>query len=157
MSIKSDTRLLYIEDEQVNRMVVSDYLEQAGFVVECAEDGMQGLALLRSKPYDLLLLDMGLPDINGAQVAKELRESADWATPSTIPVLVLTAFGPNDVRHMRADALANDDTPAKSTDSTLYGAVMVKPLDLSELLQSIEAHLVISDAPAPQPDGEAEK
>lgn len=158
-------RLLYIEDEPVNRMVVSRYLAREGYVVECAEDGMQGLALLAANTYDLLLLDMGLPGMSGAQVARHLRDSTDWVTPADIPVLVLTAFGPDDVRRIRAEALPEafpealpEDSTTQATDRALFSGVAEKPLDLPALVQRIEALLHAGHAghnAASPPNGEA--
>lgn len=78
-------RLLMIEDEARIRDFVVPYLQKAGFQVDEADNGQQGLEMARSGKYSLILLDLMLPGMDGRTVCQQLRRT------STVPVLMLTA------------------------------------------------------------------
>lgn len=77
--------VLVVEDERDIRDLLRRYLERAGFTVLSTASGAEALALLKREAADLLLLDLGLPDIEGAEILAELRRSA------RTPVVILTA------------------------------------------------------------------
>ncbi len=81
-------RILIIDDEEVIRESLETLLELEGFDVSSAVDGGEGLAALARRSYDLVLLDLMLPDRSGIEVLEEIRET-DTATP----VVMLTAYG----------------------------------------------------------------
>ena len=64
--------LLVIDDNRVNRLLLVRGLEQDGHVVASAENGRQGMEMLRAKPYDLVLLDIEMPELDGFQVLEQL-------------------------------------------------------------------------------------
>lgn len=80
-----DTRILVVDDEEKIRRVVVKYLESEGFKVDEAIDGSHAMELIDSNEYDLVLLDVMMPDINGWSVCQEIRESSDTR------VIMLTA------------------------------------------------------------------
>jgi DNA-binding response OmpR family regulator len=82
------TRVLVVDDDRDIRDLVTFKLEQAGYEVRQAEDGLQGLEAVRSWAPDLVVLDVMMPGLSGVDVTRELR--ADPATAST-PVILLTA------------------------------------------------------------------
>jgi DNA-binding response OmpR family regulator len=84
-------RILMIEDDVRLAGMVSDYLRQSGLAVDHAEDGAAGIAALRRGPYDLVLLDLMLPDGDGLDVFRRIR--ALPAPASATPVIMLTAKG----------------------------------------------------------------
>jgi two-component system alkaline phosphatase synthesis response regulator PhoP len=86
------TKILIVEDEAAIQELVRFNLEKEGYIVSCASDGEQGLALVRSKKPDLIILDLMLPVLDGYEFCKILR--ADKET-SSIPVIILSAR--NDV------------------------------------------------------------
>src|SRR5580704_14126512 len=77
--------ILLVEDERKLRDLVRSYLEQAGFAVLSTRSGAEALSLAASASPDLLILDLGLPDIAGETVARELRAA------SSVTILMLTA------------------------------------------------------------------
>lgn len=81
-------RILVIEDNADNLELVRFLLEQAGFQVISAMDGLDGLEKARSLKPDLVLLDMSLPELDGWHLAKQLKESPETAH---IPIIALTA------------------------------------------------------------------
>jgi two-component system, OmpR family, response regulator len=80
-------RVLVVEDEESVADALADGLSARGFAVDVARDGADGLALARGERFDLIVLDLRLPRLNGFRFCKLLREGGDWT-----PVLVLTAM-----------------------------------------------------------------
>jgi two-component system, OmpR family, alkaline phosphatase synthesis response regulator PhoP len=78
--------ILIIEDDQDIQRIVRLELEDAGFKVLVASDGVSGLTLARESSPDLVILDLGLPDLDGAEIARRLRKTSDT------PIIVLTAM-----------------------------------------------------------------
>jgi len=116
--------LLLIEDNEMNRDAISRLLARRGFAVLTAEDGEQGLLLCRESPPDLVLVDLGLPGIDGFEVARQLK-----ADPRTahIPVIALTAR-----------ALTSDQEAALASGCDDYDT---KPVDLVRLVGKVNALL----------------
>jgi CheY-like chemotaxis protein len=88
-------RLLLVEDEQVNRDLFRRRLERKGYAVVTAENGLGAVALAASEKPDLVLMDLGLPDIDGWEATRRIK--ADPAT-AAVPVLVLSAHAGDDAR-----------------------------------------------------------
>ncbi len=87
-------KILVVEDEAFIADLYARQLTLAGFSVKVANDGLTGLKLLESEPFDLLLLDIMLPGLNGLELLKQWRAK----TPtSTMPVLLLTNLGQDAV------------------------------------------------------------
>jgi len=112
-------RLLIVEDEQDLRMAVTMSLVEDGYAVDCAEDGEEGLYKALNWDYDLILLDIMMPKLDGWTVLQQLREKKGT------PVLILTARGEIDDRVKGLD-LGSDD-------------FLVKPFDMAELSARIRA------------------
>ena len=83
----SGERILLVEDESRIREMVREYLENEGFVITEAVDGADGLDKFKGSEFDMLVLDVMLPKIDGWSVCREVRRT------STIPILMLTARG----------------------------------------------------------------
>src|SRR5580698_6387207 len=98
--------ILLVEDERKLRELVRSYLEQAGFTVLSTDSGAEALALAASAAPDLLVLDLGLPDVAGETVARELRASG------STPILMLTAKSGEEDR-VRGLELGADDYVTK--------------------------------------------
>jgi DNA-binding response OmpR family regulator len=94
--------ILLVEDERKLRDLVRSYLERAGFTVLSTGSGAEALSLAASAAPDLMILDLGLPDVGGETVARELR--ADGSTP----ILMLTAKSSEDDRVRGLEAGADD-------------------------------------------------
>ncbi|MEQ9724152.1 response regulator transcription factor [Pseudomonas sp. WHRI 8822A] len=98
----SCARILIIDDEPQIRRLLDISLRAQGYEVQQAEDGTRGLLSLAQKGADLVLLDIGLPDLDGHQVLRQLRE---W---SKVPVIMLTVRGAETEKVAALDAGAND-------------------------------------------------
>ena len=114
-------RILVVEDNVDILTNVLDYLELKGYSVDCAQDGLSGLHLAATHHYDLIVLDIMLPGIDGYQLCQRLREDARRDTP----ILMLTA------RDMLEDRLRGLNAGADD--------YLVKPFALAELVARIEA------------------
>jgi two-component system, OmpR family, KDP operon response regulator KdpE len=114
-------RLLIVEDDALLVKFLRATLSASGFEVEVAPDGPAALAVLTSQPVDLVLLDLGLPEIDGMDVLRQLRS---W---SNAPVLVLSARDQQDEK-VRALDLGADD-------------YLTKPFGVPELLARVRAIL----------------
>ena len=117
-------RILLVEDNEMNRDMLSRRLERKGYEVDMAVDGRQGVDKAKTLAYDLVLMDMSLPEIDGWEATRELR--ADPATKE-LPIIALTAHAMSGDREKALEAGCNDyDT---------------KPIELSRLLGKMEALL----------------
>lgn len=90
----SKATILVIEDNPWNAQLVSDMLSVTGYTIIEVNNGVGGIELAQSQKPDLILLDVMLPDINGADVARQLK--SDDAT-AHIPIIALTANASSDV------------------------------------------------------------
>ena len=114
-------RILLIEDDSRLAAMVSEYLGGAGYRVSVAAAGGAGMRLLEREPYDALVLDLSLPDIDGLELCRRLRAKHD------IPVLMLTARGDAADRIVGLELGADDYLP--------------KPFEPRELLARLKAIL----------------
>jgi two-component system, OmpR family, phosphate regulon response regulator OmpR len=114
-------RILLIDDDSRLAAMVSEYLGAAGYRVTIASNGMHGLEQLGAAPFDALVLDLSLPDMDGLDVCRRLRARSD------LPVLMLTARGDAMDRIVGLEIGADDYLP--------------KPFEPRELLARIKALL----------------
>jgi two-component system, OmpR family, response regulator len=96
-------RLLVVEDEKALAAGLRSGLEADGFAVDVAGTGVDGLWLARERAYDVIVLDLMLPEMDGHSVCRELRASRIWT-----PVLVLTARDGEDAEVTALDTGADD-------------------------------------------------
>jgi CheY-like chemotaxis protein len=118
------TKILLVEDNEMNRDMLSRRLQRRGYEVLTAVDGESGLALTRSDAPALVLMDMSLPGIDGWEATRQIK--ADPATRA-IPVIALTAH-----------AMAGDREKSLAAGCDDFDT---KPIDLDRLLGKIEALL----------------
>jgi DNA-binding response OmpR family regulator len=115
-------RILLVEDNRDILANLADYLEIKGYTVDCAQDGLTGLHLAASQSYDLAVLDVMLPGMDGFTLCQRLREARN-----NLPVIMLTARDTLDDRLQGFSSGADD--------------YLVKPFELSELAARVEAVL----------------
>ena len=94
--------ILIIEDEESIQNIIKAFLEDAGYTVVLAADGMEGIEQFRANKPDLVLLDLMLPKIDGFAVCEILRKE------SHVPIIMLTALDDDDSQMKGFDALADD-------------------------------------------------
>jgi two-component system, cell cycle response regulator DivK len=117
-------KILLVEDNELNRDMLSRRLERRGYKVIMAVDGQEGVALAHSEAPDLILMDMSLPVMDGWEATRQLKTAAETMS---IPVIALTAH-----------AMSGDQEKAMEVGCDDYDA---KPIELPRLLAKIEALL----------------
>ncbi len=115
-------RVLVIEDEVKMAALLRRGLREEGYAVDVAPNGEEGLWLGAENPYDVILLDVMLPDVDGFEVCRRLRETGQWA-----PILMLTARDAVTDRVTGLDSGADDYLP--------------KPFSFAELLARVRSLL----------------
>lgn len=113
--------ILIIEDEESIQNIIKAFLEDAGYAVVLAADGMEGIEQFRANKPDLVLLDLMLPKIDGFAVCEILRKE------SHVPIIMLTALDDDDSQMKGFDALADD--------------YITKPFSMPVVMKHIEAVL----------------
>jgi CheY-like chemotaxis protein len=116
-----DAKILLVEDNEMNRDMLSRRLVRKGYDVVIAEDGVQGVELANSESPDLILMDMSLPEMDGWEATRRLK--ADEKTRA-IPVIALTAH-----------AMSNDRDKALEAGCDDYDT---KPVELPRLLEKMD-------------------
>lgn len=115
------SRILIVEDEVAIADLEKDYLELSGFEVEVENDGTSGLARALAEDFDLFILDLMLPGIDGFEICKRIREKKNT------PILMVSAKK-DDIDKIRGLGLGADD-------------YVTKPFSPSELVARVKAHL----------------
>lgn len=113
--------ILYVEDNEANRMIVRDLLKRTKYTLIEAFDGEAGVAKALETRPDLILMDIQLPKISGLEAIRRLR--AEPATATT-PIIAITSF-----------ALSGDEQKAKAVGATAYLAKPYSPFDLLKLVR----------------------
>ena len=113
-------KILIVEDNEMNREMLSRRLERRGFAIVMAVDGQQGVDMARSEKPDLILMDMSLPVMDGWTATRTIKDDAETAG---IPVIALTAH-----------AMAGDREKAMAAGCDDYDT---KPIELPRLLEKI--------------------
>jgi len=114
-------RILLVEDQEMNRDMLMRRLKKRGYDVEVAVDGAEGIEKARGGSFDLILMDMSLPVIDGWEATRTLK--ADAATKS-VPIVALTAH-----------AMSTDREKALAAGCDAYET---KPVELPRLLETME-------------------
>jgi two-component system cell cycle response regulator DivK len=117
-------KILLVEDNEMNRDMLSRRLQRRGYEVVIAIDGQEGVALAQAEAPDLILMDMSLPVMDGWEATRQLKAASETIA---IPVIALTAHAMSGDREKAMEAGCDD-----------YDA---KPIDLPRLLAKIEALL----------------
>jgi two-component system, cell cycle response regulator DivK len=123
------TTILIVEDNEMNRDMLSRRLERRGYAVLLATDGQMGFDVARAKAPDLILMDMSLPVMDGWEATRLMKEDE---LLRRIPIIALTAH-----------AMANDKDKALEAGCDDYDT---KPIELPRLLAKIEALLLVPAA-----------
>jgi two-component system cell cycle response regulator DivK len=117
----SGKTILYVEDNEANRMIVPDLLKRTQYQLIEAHDGEAGVATALEKKPDLILMDIQLPKISGMEAMRRIRADASMANT---PIIAITSF-----------ALSGDEQKAKEAGATAYLAKPYSPFDLLKLVR----------------------
>ena len=119
------SKILIVEDEEAIADLEKDYLELSGFEVEVANEGTLGLEKALSGEYDLFILDLMLPGVDGFEICRKIRDEKN--TP-----IIMVSAKKDDIDKIRGLGLGADD-------------YMTKPFSPSELVARVKAHLARYD------------
>ena len=117
-------KILLVEDNEMNRDMLSRRLQRKGYEVALAVDGVQGVEMAAAGGYDLILMDMSLPELDGWEATRRVREAE---AGHRVPIIALTAH-----------AMSGDREKAMAAGCDDYDT---KPVELERLLGKIEALL----------------
>jgi diguanylate cyclase (GGDEF)-like protein len=120
----TDRKILLVEDDRLQALTIKEYLEKAGYEVVWAENGLSAIKSAASRPFDLVVLDLVLPDLDGNEVCRWLKNTKQT---QDIPIIILSAKGETKEKVSGLEAGADDYLP--------------KPYDPSELKARIYACL----------------
>ena len=116
------TKILLVEDNEMNRDMLSRRLARRGYEIVIALDGQQGMDMARAESPDLILMDMSLPVVDGWEATRQLKSASETRA---IPIIALTAHAMVGDREKAIEAGCDD--------------FATKPIDLPELLDKIQA------------------
>ncbi len=138
---KTDVEILLVEDNEINRRLAVAMLEREGYRLQTAENGKIALAMLEAHPFDLILMDVQMPEMNGLEATAAIRANPAWAD---IPIIAMTAHALEGDREYFISAGMND--------------YVTKPIRTKEVTAAIARQLTriaTDDTPAP-PDAPEE-
>ena len=117
--------VLLVEDNEINQMVARDLLEQLGLRVEIAANGQEALDAVGRAQFDLLLMDIQMPEMDGYQATRAIRamKPGQGATPATVPIVAMTAHAMGSERDKAAKAGMND--------------YLTKPIDIGAMVATL--------------------
>lgn len=116
------TNIVLVEDDHMNRDLLSRRLTNQGYDVRTAENAREGLRAIRNLPPDLVLMDLSLPDRNGWEIAEELKDDPET---NTIPIVAITAHATKQKREQALNAGCD--------------AYESKPIDFDRLLEKMDS------------------
>lgn len=118
-------RVLFVDDNEINRKVVKSMLEAVGAAVAEAEDAETGLSMIEVGEFDIILMDIRMPGMDGLAAIRRIRARAD--AKAGLPIVVVTADNAGDIRAQAAAAGADD--------------LLLKPVQLQALFDTIASVL----------------
>ncbi len=130
--VRENERILICEDNEVNQLVTSEILDQAGYLFDIAENGMEAIAAIAKQPYSLVLMDCQMPVMDGLEATKKIREmeavgQLSLRNGKALPIVALTA-----------NAMKGDREVCSSVGMDGY---VTKPIDRKELLDVVKKYL----------------
>ncbi len=128
-------QILLAEDNPVNRLVASRLLARHGHSVQTATNGQEALDMLASHPFDLIILDLQMPVLDGLETARRIRADTSGLWDSRIPIIAFTANAASEVREKIHAAGMND--------------CVTKPVEVADLLAAMERVMAGRTIPVP--------
>jgi CheY-like chemotaxis protein len=121
-SNKTHLKILIVEDNKINQMVTKKLLDKSNHTCKIAENGLEAIAFVKKYNFDLILMDIHMPVLNGFEASKKIRELGVLT-----PIIALTASDKNEIINEMAINGIND--------------VLVKPFEIKDLQVIIEKHV----------------
>ena len=134
------TRILLVEDDPALRKLLKEALPESIFVIDIAETGREGLDMIVKRKPDLILFDWNLPDLNGFEVCKYIKQNKDCAH---IPIIMVTAYSELNRKVSALDVGADD--------------YVAKPFEIEELIARVKADLRRRQGGAPEEPSQSQR
>ena len=140
---RANVRLLLVEDNPINQKVALKTVERLGLGADVVDNGVQALAALRSSRYDLVLMDVQMPEMDGLEATRRIRSGQGGAQDPQVPIVAMTAY-----------AMPKDRESCLAAGMSDY---LVKPLEIRELQRALARWLpecaadVLDGLPSPPP------
>lgn len=99
-------RILLAEDDLTNQFVAKTMLEKRGFSVSCANNGLEACEMVAARTYDLVLMDVSMPEMDGIEATMQIRKTS--LGKSQVPIIAMTAHNMNEVQERCLEAGMND-------------------------------------------------
>jgi two-component system sensor histidine kinase/response regulator len=128
--------ILVAEDNEINQIIIREILERAGFVVDMADDGRQALEMALTRPYDLIFMDIQMPEMDGLIATREIRKKNSLAD---LPIVAMTAHAMMGDKEKSLEAGMNDH--------------VTKPIDVTDVYARL-IRWIPADRPEAPPDAE---
>ena len=147
--MNNKTNILVVEDDRQISKLMSTTLSANGYNIECVSDGRQSIMALSSNKFDIVLMDLGLPDMDGEMVIKKIRE---W---SQIPIIVISARGEDSDKISALDNGADDYLTKPFSIEELMARIRVAQRRLSNISDGSESIFRNGDLVVDYPAGTA--
>lgn len=131
----SGARVLLVEDNEINQLVASELLKLGGLVVDIADNGALALELLNKKTYDLILMDLHMPVMDGLTATIEIRKNPAWLD---IPILAMSAAADEKDRESCAKAGMNDFV-LKPVEPNLLALALLRWLTAKPAIRAVNS------------------
>ena len=118
-AIRRNRSVLYAEDDPINRMAMKSFLSKMDLAIECVENGAEALEISNRQAFDIILMDINMPVMDGIEAMRTIRNRADVATRHDIPIVAVTAY--------------SDEHDRDRLLELGFSAFFPKPLNLKEL------------------------
>ncbi|MFC2156175.1 response regulator, partial [Acidobacteriota bacterium] len=120
-----NVRILLVEDNPINRKLVIHLLQKLGYPVDAVGTGLQALQKVKSTRYDLVLMDIQMPELDGIETTRRIRVSSQGATATNVPIIALTAHALKGDRDKCLNAGMNDYL-SKPFDSNKFAEIIAR-------------------------------
>jgi CheY-like chemotaxis protein/HPt (histidine-containing phosphotransfer) domain-containing protein len=140
--VEGEGRILVAEDNAVNQKVALRILEKMGYRADAVANGLEAIDVLAEIPYDLVLMDVQMPEMDGYNAARIIRDPSSQVRDHDVPVVAMTAHAMKGDREKCLEAGMDDYVP--------------KPVQPQELARVIEEWLATEKTPEPQPEAAAQ-
>ncbi|WP_051261282.1 PocR ligand-binding domain-containing protein [Desulfovibrio inopinatus] len=131
-SVEKKARILFAEDDEVTLIAASETLINHGYVVDTARDGREVLDLLTQNDYDIILMDIQMPVLDGVTVTRTIRHAPELASKATIPIIAMTAYAMSGDREKFLEAGMDE--------------YISKPVDMEKLMKLIDQVLYVASS-----------
>jgi PAS domain S-box-containing protein len=128
---KAGVRILLAEDNMINQKLALHLLDKFGYQADTAVTGKQAVEALEKYPYDLVLMDVQMPEMDGLEAAGVIRDTASAVLDHAVPIIALTAHAMKKDRDRCLDAGMDD--------------ILTKPIDPQQLLETLKQYLAQTD------------